>query len=110
VKAYQVFSVHGPQPYALAVLGKFGGVLASASNPANQEGSSAQSTTCRIVVATITDGPQGLTNRTCVLFLFVGAFKRLSCLWDMICLEYIWSKVQLASQFDLAWFCLLQNL
>ena len=106
VKAYQVFSVHGPQPYALSVLGKFGGVLASASNPANQEGSSAQSTTCRIVVATITDGPQGLTNRTCALLLFVGASKDLSCIWDMICLEYVWSKIQLASQSELAYLLL----
>lgn len=65
MKAYQVFSTHGPQPYALAVLGKFSGTLASASNPAKQEGPSAQSATCRIVVVAITDGPQGLTNSTC---------------------------------------------
>ena len=64
VKAYQVFSTHGAQPYALAVLGKFTGALASASNPASREGSSAQSAICRIVVATITDGPSGLINKT----------------------------------------------
>ena len=67
VKAYQVFSTHGPQPYALAVLGKFSGVLASAGNPASREGSLAQASTCRIVVATITDGPSGLTNNTYAL-------------------------------------------
>ena len=67
VKAYQVFSTHGPQPYALAVLGKFSGALASASNPASQQGGSGQAATCRIVVAMITDGPQGLTNKTCAL-------------------------------------------
>ena len=67
VRAYQVFSVHGPQPYALAVLGKFSGALASASNPASQQGGSKEAATCRIVVAMITDGPQGLTNKTCAL-------------------------------------------
>ena len=67
VKANQVFSIHGPQPYALAVLGKFSGALASASNPASQQGGSGQAATCRIVVAMITDGPQGLTNKTCAL-------------------------------------------
>ena len=75
VKAYQVFSTHGPQPYALAVLGKFSGALASASNPASQQGGYAQAATCRIVVAMITDGPQGLTNKTCALpalFLVLG--------------------------------------
>jgi hypothetical protein len=65
VKAYQVFSTHGPQPYALVVLGKFSGTLVSACNPARQGGASAQSATCRIVEVTITNGPQGLTNSTC---------------------------------------------
>lgn len=62
-----MFSTHGPQPYALAVLGKFDGVLASAGNPASREGSPAQASTCRIVVTTITDGPSGLTNKTYAL-------------------------------------------
>ena len=76
VKAYQVFSTHGPQPYALAVLGKFSGVLASGSNPASQQGGFGRAATCRIVVAMITDGPQGLTNKTCAFsYSIVSLFE-----------------------------------
>ena len=62
VKAFQIFSTHGPQKYALAVMGKFSGVLSSPANPAN--GGSSQPGTCRVVEARITDGPSGLVNNT----------------------------------------------
>ena len=56
-------STHGPQPYALTVLGKFSGVLVSAANPAyTGSPAAAQPGTCAIVVTTITAGPSGLTN------------------------------------------------
>lgn len=61
VKTFQTFTTHGPQKYALAVLGKFSGILASPDNPAN--GGIAELKTCRIVITTITGGPQGLTNQ-----------------------------------------------
>lgn len=60
VKAQRV--VVGPQPYALAVIGAFTGVLASAANPINGAAAASSNGTCQIVVATITDGPTGLTN------------------------------------------------
>lgn len=67
VRAHQVFSTHGPQPYALAVLGKFSGTLASPGNPAAgaDASSGAAAGACPIVVTTITDGPSGLSNKTC---------------------------------------------
>lgn len=67
VKAHQVFGMHGPQPYALAVLGAFTGTLASPGNPAVAAGASAGTAgaACPIVVTTITEGPSGLTNKTC---------------------------------------------
>ncbi len=61
VKAFQTFSTHGPQKYALAVLGKFNGILASPGNPAN--GGSVQPGTCHVIVTTITGGPNGLMNQ-----------------------------------------------
>lgn len=68
VKAYQVMSTHGAQRYALTVLGKFSGALASAANPAYSGApAGAQPATCAIVVTTITAGPSGLTNSTCAL-------------------------------------------
>ena len=60
VSAYRVLSSQGPQPYALAVLGAYSGVLASAANPA-YSGNAAQAA-CQVVVAQITAGPSGLTN------------------------------------------------
>ncbi len=65
VNAFQTFVTHGPQAYALVVLGKFSGILASPGNPAN--GGTAPPGTCHIIVTTITGGPQGLTNQRCAL-------------------------------------------
>ena len=62
VNAYQVFAAQGPQPYALVVLGKFTGTLASESNPVN--GGNSTTGSCQIVLAQITAGPTGLTNDT----------------------------------------------
>ena len=62
VDGYRVFSAQGPQPYALAVLGKFSGVLAGPSNPVN--GASASPGDCSIVAAQITSKPPSLTNST----------------------------------------------
>jgi hypothetical protein len=70
VRAHQVFSTHGPQPYALAVLGNFSGTLASSGNPAAS--SDAAADVCPIVVTTITDGPSGLTNKTCARILHLS--------------------------------------
>ncbi|BDA49389.1 probable c5a peptidase at N-terminal half [Coccomyxa sp. Obi] len=71
VKAFQTFSTHGPQKYALAVLGKFSGILASPGNPAN--GGSVQPGKCHVVATTITGGPEGLTNQRSVVFTFTAA-------------------------------------
>ena len=60
VDGYRVFAAQGPQPYALVVLGKFTGVLASPSNPVN--GAATLSGDCQIVAAEITAGPSSLTN------------------------------------------------
>lgn len=54
----------GPQPYSLAVIGAFTGVLASAANPVNGNAASSSNGTCQIVVAVISEGPTGLTNLT----------------------------------------------
>lgn len=54
----------GPQPYSLAVIGAFTGVLASAANPVNGNAASSSNGTCQIVVAVISDGPTVLTNLT----------------------------------------------
>ena len=62
IDGYRVFSAQGPQPYALAVLGKFSGVLAGPSNPVN--GASASPGDCSIVAAQITSAPPSLTNST----------------------------------------------
>jgi hypothetical protein len=62
VKAQRV--AVGPQPYALAVIGAFTGVLASASNPVNGVAAASSNGTCQIVVAVIVDGPIGLSNHT----------------------------------------------
>lgn len=82
VKAFQTFSTHGPQKYALAVLGKFSGILASPGNPAN--GGTAPPGTCHIVVTTITGGPQGLINQRCAAYFISldtpGKHLYLSCI------------------------------
>ena len=61
VKAFQTFSTHGPQKYALAVLGKYSGILASPGNPAN--GGSVQTGACHVIVTAITGGPNDLINQ-----------------------------------------------
>ncbi len=66
VKGFRV--AVGPQPYALAVIGAFTGVLASPANPVNGAAQGSSNGTCQIVVAVITDGPVGLTNRTYVSY------------------------------------------
>lgn len=67
----------GPQPYALAALGAFTGVLASEHNPfataraaAAAASSSAGGGRCDVVVATVRKGPEGLVARRDVEFEF----------------------------------------
>jgi len=65
----------GPQPYALAALGEFSGVLASAHNPfvnaqAAAAASGAAGGRCDVVVATVRKGPEGVVARRDVEFEF----------------------------------------
>ncbi|BDA48884.1 probable serine protease/ABC transporter B family protein tagD [Coccomyxa sp. Obi] len=71
VRAFQTFSIHGPQSYALAVLGKFSGTLASPGNPATWgSAQQPQPDACHVINATITKGPHGPINNSTVAFTF----------------------------------------
>ena len=69
----------GPQPYALAALGEFSGVLASAHNPfATAQAAAAASSgggRCDVVVATVRKGPEGVVARRDVEFEFGLEFE-----------------------------------
>ena len=64
----------GPQPYALAALGEFTGVLASAHNPfVNAQAAAAAAAAggrCDVVVATVRKGPEGVVAKRDVEFEF----------------------------------------